>query len=314
MILNEDPFRNLARELVRELGVVEETCQPSDISLSQCHILVELEKNGTLTANEISSLLVVDKSSVSRSIARLIEYGFITVIDGHSDRRRKPLKLTKAGLKKVSEIHKVSNLRVQDALKTLDAQELESAYNGLSLYVKALRRSRLNKSCLIRRLTKADHPHVIKIIRSTLSEFGADCSLASKDEHDELADICAAYSHPKSKFYVLERDGVLVGCGGLRKVTCHDKLNTCEMRRMYLKPEARGNGLGQLLLRQLLKDALELGYDRCFLETKSSMLQAQRLYEWNGFKRIRESLKETKKGCDLFYSKTLSREADHDAH
>ena len=299
-------IRLLGREMVRELGVVDSASSPCNITLTQCHILVELDRHGTLTANELANLLIVDKSAISRTVTQLIETNLINFKDDQADRRKKPLILTPLGIKRVAEIHKAANGRVQEALATLDPDALQVVAAGLSLYVKALNRARLQKAFRIRLSTKADNPEITKLIRSVLAEFGG-CAEGNSKDTLELADIQKAYGGPNAKFYVIEHSGRIVGCGGIRQLEMSSKILTCELRRMYFAQESRGIGLGRLLLERCLEDAERVGYRRCYLETKSNMIHAKKLYERFGFTKLSDSRTGCRNGCDLFYSKDLAK-------
>jgi len=61
---------------------------------------------------------------------------------------------------------------------------------------------------------------------------------------------------------------------------------TCEMKRLYMKPEYRGVGLGRRLAEIAIRKAQQLGYSRIVLDTLPSMTEAQSLYESLGFREI----------------------------
>jgi len=136
-------LRVLGRLLVRELGVVDSASSPDDVSLSHCHILVELERSGTLSAKELAERLIVDKAAISRAVADLHGKGLIALQDDPLDKRRRPLALTPAGRKKATEIHRSADRRVSEALALLSSRERQAVATGLSLYVAALNRARV---------------------------------------------------------------------------------------------------------------------------------------------------------------------------
>ncbi|HWS72665.1 MAG TPA: GNAT family N-acetyltransferase, partial [Thermoanaerobaculia bacterium] len=80
----------------------------------------------------------------------------------------------------------------------------------------------------------------------------------------------------------------------------------CELRKMYFRPEARGRGLGQLMLERCLTAARELGFRTCYLETLQSMGAARRMYEKNGFRQLAKRRGKTGHDtCDAFYERKL---------
>ena len=71
---------------------------------------------------------------------------------------------------------------------------------------------------------------------------------------------------------------------------------------MYLLPEARGFGLGRLLMQECLNFALDKGYKRCYLETISGMKEAGQLYQKYGFQALDAPLGETgHHSCESYY-------------
>ena len=86
-------------------------------------------------------------------------------------------------------------------------------------------------------------------------------------------------SPPRGLFYLVERDGVAVGMGGLRR----SEDGIAELKRVYVRPSARGQRLGEAITRRLVEDARAFGYARVRLDTLPFMHAAQALYEAMGF-------------------------------
>ncbi|MBS1713754.1 MAG: GNAT family N-acetyltransferase [Armatimonadetes bacterium] len=89
-------------------------------------------------------------------------------------------------------------------------------------------------------------------------------------------------SGPMMSVVVARLDGRPAGCGALRAVDA----KTVEIKRMYVRPTARGQGVGAAVLRELETWAKETGYERAVLETAVELRPAQRLYESSGFVRV----------------------------
>ncbi|NVM27192.1 MAG: GNAT family N-acetyltransferase [Candidatus Helarchaeota archaeon] len=81
-------------------------------------------------------------------------------------------------------------------------------------------------------------------------------------------------------FYLLEIDDIIVGMGGLRRL---DK-DSCEIKRMYIRPSYRGSGFGKLLFYKLIEYGKNLGYSVVRLESSKFMTTAHHIYRSNGFK------------------------------
>jgi len=88
---------------------------------------------------------------------------------------------------------------------------------------------------------------------------------------------------------------VLIGTVALAHIDPH----ICELRKMYLRHEARGRGLGSRLMNFMLQMAHERGYRRMELETADVLTDAIRLYERRGFRPT--GLPGDRRGCGLGY-------------
>ena len=129
--------------------------------------------------------------------------------------------------------------------------------------------------------TNADCTEVQALVYGVLAEFGLEPDYGGTDR--DITDIEANYLDRGGVFNVIENDqGKIVGTVGLYPL---DEL-TIELRKMYFAPEARGNGLGQKLLREMIEKARNLGYLRVYLETASVLKQAVHIYEKAGFMRV----------------------------
>ena len=152
----------------------------------------------------------------------------------------------------------------------------------------------------IRPIAPADDQSLAAIIREVMPSFGA-CGPGFALGDPEVGQMSAAYSGPRHAYFVLERDGRVVGGAGIAPLEGGDQ-DTCELRKMYYLPEARGRGLGEQMLRLCLDRARELGFRRCYLETLTGMGAAMRLYEKFGFRRIGGPLGNTGHfSCDTHY-------------
>lgn len=87
---------------------------------------------------------------------------------------------------------------------------------------------------------------------------------------------------PDGDFLVVREGGRDVGCGGIKRIDAE----SCEIKRMYVVPEARGRGLSTALLAALEERARELGYAIARLDTADRQPAALPLYEGAGYRRI----------------------------
>jgi putative acetyltransferase len=108
-----------------------------------------------------------------------------------------------------------------------------------------------------------------------------------EDFEREVSSLPGAYAPPDGRLLlaVAERPEGLedaVACGALRKLG----QETCEMKRLYVRPSFRGQGAGRELAEKLITEARSIGYARLVLDTLPSMRAAHELYKALGFRRI----------------------------
>lgn len=84
---------------------------------------------------------------------------------------------------------------------------------------------------------------------------------------------------PESCFYILEQHRQPIGMGGIRRV----RDGVCEMKRVYVRDAAKGQGLGRALAERLIADGRALGYHTIFIDTSPTLETAIGLYERLGF-------------------------------
>ena len=132
----------------------------------------------------------------------------------------------------------------------------------------------------LRPATNRDGEAVRALVFSVLHEYNLKPDPGGVDA--DMLDIEASYIGRGGSFHVLtDPDGAILGSVGLYPV---DE-RTCELRKMYLVPSARGRGLGKRLLELALAESKRLGFKRIELETASVLEDAIRLYRKYGFQR-----------------------------
>jgi GNAT superfamily N-acetyltransferase len=122
-----------------------------------------------------------------------------------------------------------------------------------------------------------DLKHVIAILREYVAS--PSVSLAFQNYEAEFAALPGKYAPPGGCLLLAWKGSAVVGCAALRRV---DE-TTCEMKRVYVRPAARGENLGRLLVESILAEARAQGYARICLDVLPEFSAAQRIYESLGF-------------------------------
>ena len=130
-------------------------------------------------------------------------------------------------------------------------------------------------------ITDARFPDDDTIVRALLREYAAalPVDLDFQDFEVEVATLPGKYARPQGRLLLARNDDRVLGCIGMRPLNGTD----CEMKRLYVRPDARGLQLGRQLVERLCDEAREAGYTRMFLDTLPTMETAQRLYAQLGF-------------------------------
>lgn len=163
----------------------------------------------------------------------------------------------------------------------------------------------------IRSIRKADNEQVAEIIRKVMTEYGAVGEGFSINDA-EVDQMFESYQGDHSAFFVVADDENVYGCAGVGPLKgADDKI--CELKKMYLLPEIRGKGLGKQILDTCLQKAGELGYAECYLETLSTMHEANSLYRKSGFMPLKAPMGNTgHHRCETWYVKDLGKGKNDD--
>lgn len=103
---------------------------------------------------------------------------------------------------------------------------------------------------------------------------------------EELAGLPGEYAEPRGALLLAWLNGRVAGCCALRPLDSSDHTNAAEMKRLFVRPEFRGLGLGRLLTEGILDAARKAGYSCVLLDTLDDMESARALYEDLGFEEI----------------------------
>ncbi len=128
--------------------------------------------------------------------------------------------------------------------------------------------------------SSGDIDSVRELFREYQARLGVD--LCFQGFAAELESLPGDYAPPRGRLLLAANDGVPVGCVALRPL----EGARCEMKRLFVRPAARGLGAGRALIARILDEARALGYAEMVLDTLPVMAEAQHLYQAFGFRDI----------------------------
>ena len=131
-------------------------------------------------------------------------------------------------------------------------------------------------------------PEELNTLRYIFREYadGLGVDLCFQGFEAELVELPGEYAQPRGALLMVLVEEELAGCCALRPLDAVDYPNACEMKRLYIRPGFRGNGVGRQLAEAILDCARRVGYDCVLLDTLNEMESARALYQDLGFEDI----------------------------
>ncbi|MCK8823451.1 GNAT family N-acetyltransferase [Fuchsiella alkaliacetigena] len=153
------------------------------------------------------------------------------------------------------------------------------------------------------KIIRAEKEKEIEQVKNLFKEYAKsfDFKLDTEDFKKELSTLPGRYSSPNGRLLLCRVDDEAVGCIALRRLS----EDICEMKRMYVRPDFRGAGLGKGLAKAIINEARSLGYQKMRLSTIDSMQKAISIYKSLGFKEI-EPYKNAIQECAVYMELDLS--------
>jgi putative acetyltransferase len=145
----------------------------------------------------------------------------------------------------------------------------------------------------------ADRLAAAAVIQTVLAEYGLDWEPDGADQ--DVLQVEQAYQSVGGEFWVVEQAGQIVGTAAYYPTDRAPK--AVEIRKMYLLPAVRRQGLGRFLLEQLEATIAAAGYQAIWLETVTVLQAAIHLYEQAGYQ---PSTGVETDRCDLVYAKQIA--------
>jgi ribosomal protein S18 acetylase RimI-like enzyme len=126
------------------------------------------------------------------------------------------------------------------------------------------------------------------LVRALFAEYACSLNidLCFQNFEAELQALPGDYAPPRGALMLARAGSELVGCCALRPLDTVDYPNACEMKRLYVRPALRGDGVGRRLAEAVMEAAQQAGYAFILLDTLSEMETARAMYQDLGFTEI----------------------------
>jgi DNA-binding MarR family transcriptional regulator/L-amino acid N-acyltransferase YncA len=295
-------LRHNARSVVRELGLLNDAYFEIGVTLAERHLLIELTTCTCPTLGEIAERLLIDKSTVSRLIAKAIKKGYVKCSSDEKDKRKRFLHLTELGKKTLNAFEPIAFNQTKEALLTLTAEEIELVRQGVALYAKGLKNSRLhNKMLVSEERVKSNTSKSLLEVYTQLAQQGFTLKPFSQEDENclyaifrEVVDSGTQFPYecnsvqefyrqffaPTSQVYVCHSSTKEVIGGFFIRSNFTGRSNHIANAAYMLKSSYRGRGIGTLLVNASLEIAKDLGFQSMqFNMVLSQNIPAIKLYQ-----------------------------------
>jgi DNA-binding MarR family transcriptional regulator/GNAT superfamily N-acetyltransferase len=278
-------LRAFNRVYTNRLGLLDAHLDQSPFTLSEARILYELANRTDPTGAEIARALNLDPAQISRTLKRFADRGLVATRDDPSHGRHQLLSLTHRG---------------RAAFAALE-DNTRAAVGALLDGLPPFRRGRL--ICAAQTVTRifedeaAPRPVLRGLKPGDLGLVTARQAILYAEEYGWngdyealvariLADFHQCFDSDRDAAWIAEIDGRMVGSIFL---VHGDTPEAGKLRLLYVEPDARGAGVGKMLVAACVDRAREIGYERLDLWTNSVLTAARSIYERAGFVLVDEA-------------------------
>jgi DNA-binding MarR family transcriptional regulator/GNAT superfamily N-acetyltransferase len=286
-----DLVRHASRQLVRELGFLNESLAGTDLPPSAVHALIEIEAREGTTARELGQILRLEKSSVSRMLGKLVLSGDIVEEPVEEDGRIKKLFLSATGRRRVTTIHAFARTQVARALGRLASEQCNIVLEGLRLYAGSLAANAEDgKAASPVRIVTGYRPGLIARITEMHALYYARASGFGRRFESVVAgglnDFCERLDRPCNAIWTIVCGEEIAGSVAIDGEDLGPGI--AHLRWFIVDDRMRGGGSGRQLLSSALAFADEKRFAETHLWTFAGLAAARHLYETHGFVCVEE--------------------------
>jgi DNA-binding MarR family transcriptional regulator/GNAT superfamily N-acetyltransferase len=280
-----DDVRAFNRFYTRQLGLLNEHIARSDFSLAEGRVLYEIAQRGYTTGRELAATLKVDRAYISRILMKILGEGLAASSPRIGDKRSSTIALTKEGDAAVEELNNLNSEAVATLLAKADAEDLDALVAAMKTIQLILGDDPPPPSPIVLRGPRIGDLGWLTYRNGVLynQQFGWDGGFEALaagiyEEFYNLPDT------PPKNLWIAERNGKILG--SVFVIPKDGSSEIAKLRMLYVEPDARGLGIGTLLVKQVVSFAREKGYKRIWLWTQENLASARKIYAAQGFEMI----------------------------
>ena len=278
-------LRGFNRVYTMQLGLLDAHLDDSPFTLSEARILYELANRTDPTAAEIARMLRLDPAQISRTIKRFANRGLVAMRDDPSHGRHQLLSLTGPGRAAFA------------ALEGNTQRAVGALLDGLPPFRRAAMLSAARTITRIFDQDTAPQPMLRGLRPGDLRTVTARQAILYAEEYGWngdyealvariLADFHQSFDPDRDAAWIAEMDGRMAGSIFL---VHGDEPDVGKLRLLYVERDARGTGVGKMLVAACIDRARAVGYKRLDLWTNSVLSAARAIYERAGFVLVDET-------------------------
>lgn len=270
-------FNKVYQNLLKQ---IDSAILETGYTLTEKDVLLEISKTERCTANILIQQLNIDRSYMSRMIAKFEKHGLIEKTQSHTDSRIRYIRLTELGRREINRLSDIQSNHIGAIFNKLSEDDQQTVWQSMILIRNKL--SDANDVITIRPFTQSDIEYVIsrhktlyyaeRHLSGTFSAYVDEIVYRFVDKFNAQTDCLK----------ILECNGVPAGSIAIAKAG----EDTAQLRFFMLEPEMRHRGYGNRLMDMALSFCRDRGYKKVFLLTITAQVIARHVYETHGFYKV----------------------------
>ena len=280
-------LRQNARSVVRELGLLNDAYFDIGVTLAERHLLIELSSSPYPTVGEIAERLLLDKSTASRLISKAFKKGYVKYSSDENDKRKRFLQFTEMGRNVLNAFEPIAFNQTKEALLTLTMDEIKIVYQGIALYAKGLKNSRLHNKVAIKKIAAQDNAGLAHLLTDIHKKENSFANLEQKRDV-EWDNLFETYQNKGFTYFVMKMESKIIGGAGIAPYPSQEN-HTCKLEKICILFDMRDLGFEKILFEFCIKEAKKLGYDQCCVDITKEILFSTEFFQDQGFQFIKKN-------------------------